>query len=370
MLKLLKYITLILFILNIPSIILVSISSSLSSLLSYFSFLLLVIYFVFNPYQKPNLLLIILGIFYFCIAGLNIFQGTEKEFIISFLKYMIVVIGGVKLMQNTTKTELYTLLIIGCLSIILHASFFSDSYGRYSGFYINPNAAGYICLSTFALSFGIKNKKLKYLGQIIAVLGGLLTFSRTFLIILTILNLISLKISFKNIKVFIAGFAIIIGIFSFGEIFNFSNPRYLAFKSIIFNDETLARKSSYDVGNDSRTETWSHFYGYILDKPIFGNGYRSFQYKGLWDLGPHNSFLLIIGEAGIIPLILFLFLFTQLIYRGFNKLSEKPHVALIGVSTFLFLLTSHNFFFDYHIILILIFVLNQIKLNEKNNCIN
>ena len=68
-------------------------------------------------------------------------------------------------MRKSKLKEIYIFLLIGALSIIINAVFFPlhnanfyPTYGRFSGFYLNPNYAGAMSLMGFALSFGIKNR--------------------------------------------------------------------------------------------------------------------------------------------------------------------------------------------------------------------
>ena len=63
--------------------------------------------------------------------------------------------------KNTTNKEAFLYLLIGSMSIIIHALVFSNAYGRYAGFYLNPNRAGLICLLGLAFSFTLTNKKFK-----------------------------------------------------------------------------------------------------------------------------------------------------------------------------------------------------------------
>ncbi|MEX0290793.1 MAG: O-antigen ligase family protein, partial [Flavobacteriaceae bacterium] len=117
----------------------------------------------------------------------------------------------------------------------------------------------------------------------------------------------------------------------------------------IFGDEQV---SVQDLNQGSRTATWSTFYPYISDKPFLGNGFGSFQGGGLNRKGPHNTFLLVWGEAGIFALLIFLGLYLYLLRKSLGVFYQKPHLTMMSVSLILFLLTNHNYFTAYAIIFI------------------
>src|SRR5690606_4460870 len=155
---------------------------------------------------------------------------------------------------RTDNNELFIFLTLGAISIFIHAFFFSYKYGRYSGFYLNPNAAGFICISAFSLSYSIKNKCLKSIGRIIALIYGLLTFSRTFILILIIVNFLSLFLSLKNLKYFGIGILMLFLLIIMGEFLNIQNPRFLEIKRIFSSEQV--QTNNYNINDDSRTETW------------------------------------------------------------------------------------------------------------------
>jgi O-antigen ligase len=352
--KVLKLTIVALVLLNTPSIVLTNFGPTLGSLLSYTTILLLVIYYVLTPKRTAlNIWMIVLALSYFVISSFQ-YIGDTKYFIVETIKYFVVVICGYELLKKVNIVEIYFIFLIGTLSIGLEAVFFPSKWGRYAGFYINPNVAGFICIYAYSLTYGLKKESLKLLGQFIFTLMGLLTFSRTFIVIWVCLNIISLKISIKNIRILGLGFLIISSLFFIDELVGLNNPRFDSMKKILNNEQV----TSSEINDDSRTDTWAKFYDEILAKPIFGNGYGTFS--GLKRQGVHNSYLMLIGEAGIIPIIILLSMLAYMFYWGFILFKYAPNLLMQVIALSLFLLANHNFFVFYYIIFTTMWIQTQI----------
>jgi O-antigen ligase len=359
-LKILKYVILSLIILNLPAATLKFGGGGLGSMLSYASLILMIIYFMFSNKGKANIWMIVIGLSYYLISAFQ-YTGDFKTFLTLFLKYFIVVICGYEVIKDTSKKELFYFLIVGALSILIHTLFFTSDYGRYSGFYINPNVGGFICIFGYGLTYGLENKKLKLLGQFLFTLMGLLTFSRTFIALWLLLNALSIFINIKNIRIFLLGALIMSTLFMIDEFIGLNNPRFQQLKAIVNNENVDSR----EINEDSRTETWARFYDYILEKPFFGNGYGAFQGGGVHRLGSHNTYLLVIGESGIIPFLLFAGLFLFLIYKGVLLFRKAPNLLMQAIGISVFLLANHNFFNFYYITFLAMWLQYQVALNDN-----
>ena len=196
--KLLRYTVLILIMWGVPTFALNYINPTLGAITSYLTIALALLYYILHPYKKEFMWpFIILGITYYSIAGLNYTDNyMMQDYFPNFIKFILIVICLAEIARKTTLKELYIILIFGALSIVFHAMFFSSvdahfgsTYGRYSGFYLNPNYASIMCLFGFAISYSIKNQKLKLLGQLVFSFAGLLTLSRAFIAIWLLMNL-------------------------------------------------------------------------------------------------------------------------------------------------------------------------------------
>lgn len=353
--KILKYICFALVILNLPSIALFAYGPGIGSLLSYSTILLLVVYYFLEKKTEPNWWLLIITLFYFSLSGLQ-YLGETKYFLLEFIKYLIFVICGYELTKRITINELYVFLIIGALSIGVEALFFTSRFGRYSGFYLNANVAGFISIYGFSLVYGMKSTTLKLIGQFVFTLMGLLTFSRTFIVIWLLLNLISIKISIKNIRIFGIGFLIFSALLAIDAAVGLNNPRFEQLKNIVNNENV----SVQEINEDSRTETWAKFYDKVLDAPLFGNGYGTFTGKtGL--LGAHNTYLALLGEAGLIPFGLFMAFMGYLFYWSFQFFKRSPNLIMQTISLSVFLLANHNFFNFYYMTFAAMWIQYQIS---------
>ncbi|MBS1737356.1 MAG: O-antigen ligase family protein [Bacteroidetes bacterium] len=366
--KYIKYCILLLIFLNIPGFVLAYIDATVSSILSYGTFIFIILYFIFNNKDKPMDSFILLGILYFIISVIVNSQETEN-LLVTAIKYLILIILGIRLVKDTTNIDLYIIILLGSLSIIYESIFINDIGGRFSGFYLNPNSAGLVCILGYCLSFSINNKILRSIGQLLFCIAGFVTFSRTFLLLLVIINVISLWVSYKN------GYKIILGIFlfsfllTFGDKFDFNTRRLESFKGI------LDGKIDNNMEEDSRMETWALYYDQIFDKPIFGNGYLSFSGKATdsgYKVGVHNTPLMIIGEAGIFPFFIFIWIYGSIIIRSIRNFKNNPQFLYMSLSLFMYTLTSHNYFDNYLILFVSLwlYVNNEKKSNQNKRIEN
>ncbi|WP_179354448.1 O-antigen ligase family protein [Winogradskyella vidalii] len=360
--KILKYICFALVILNLPSIALSVYGSALGALLSLATIGLLIVYYFLEEKTTPNWWLIIIALSFFLISSFK-YPGETIAFVFEAIKYFIFIICGYELTKNISIVEFYSFLLFGASTIIIHAIFFPSDFGRYSGFYLNPNVAGFICITGYATTYGLKQISLKLIGQFIFTLAGLLTFSRSFIVIWILLNIISLKISIKNIRIFGIGFLIIGTLFFIGDTIGLNNPRFEQLKSILNNESV----SVQEVNSDSRTETWALFYDQILESPLLGNGFGTFSGKGDAGLGVHNSYLRVIGEAGILPFLIFISYFIHLLAWSTIHFKKAPNLIMQIIALVLFLMANHNFFGFFYLTFAAMWIQYQIYIFKDNS---
>lgn len=358
--QILKYIVLILFICNIPSIVLKTYGDSAGSLLSYSSFILLIFYYFLSKKNKPAWPFIVFALLFFIIAGLN-GVDIEKDYYIDFVKYLLLIVCGGQLLFNTKINELRSVLFIGVSSILLNVLFFPSDYGRYSGFYINANEGGFAALIGFALCFGLKNEKWKLIGQAFFTFCGIITFSRTFLLLWSILIIISIIQNRKNLKILAIGVGTIILFFSINELLKLNSER---FKTI----NELINKGQVDtfINRGSRTETWSQYYDLILNSPVFGSGYKTFTSDYIFEDGVHNNYLRIIGESGIFPFLFFIGIYFYILYKSLKHFKIDGYLFLLSISLIGLHLTTHNFDTLYYVTLVSIWLFYKVLENQKD----
>lgn len=220
---------------------------------------------------------------------------------------------------------------IGLQSSFNYGNDFSGE--RSTGFFANPNEAGAfanLSLVVFLAALIVFKRKLWILPLIgIAIYGAITSFSKAaFLLSLFLIFIFLFKtvISFRSnglkTNVFIFTFLTLIFFSVQYAIFNFegivSNLTGGQEKRVIATYELLQGKITKETTSD-RDVLFKYGWRLIKRKPLIGNGLGSFhRFKGgKMQLGVHNTFLMIFGEAGIFILLLFIFYF---IYMGFQGL--------------------------------------------------
>ncbi|RZJ81559.1 MAG: O-antigen ligase family protein [Flavobacterium sp.] len=342
--RFLKFIILLLIFCNLPGYCLVNVNSTVGSLLSYFTFLLIIIYYVFNKKEQPPIPFLIFGLLFFFIS-LCVNTDNADTFFITLMKYFVILMGA-SVVKQITKNELFYILLLGAVSIIYEGVFLTGANGRFSGFYLNANPAGFVCILGYVFSLFMENKKLKILGQLIFTIAGFATFSRTFLLIWVVINILSLLIDFRNV------YSIALGLVLFGLFLSLETKTDLNTKRVGAFSALLQGKLDDDLKKEPRTETWAVYYDKILDKPIFGNGYRTFSGEVYGNEnnsytirnGVHNTFLMIIGEAGFFAFLLFCCIYGSFLFNGIKMFKDDPQTFLISLSLILYMLTNHNYF--------------------------
>jgi O-antigen ligase len=281
---------------------------------------------------------------------------------------MLVVICGVEVLHRTTKKDIYLILLIGALSIVINALVFPTAnanfyanYGRFSGFYLNPNFAGSICLVGYALSYVMTNKILRLSGQILFTLGGILTLSRTFFVIWLLVNIVAVYKDRKNFIAPIFGALVLVMILTFSAGLTLNTERFTALKSI-FGSENIKTKT---IAKDSRTDTWSLYTDMILDKPFFGNGYQKFQLRQSGLPGVHNSYLMVLGEAGIIPFLFITGIYLYILIKSYKIFAASPELFYVSLVVAIALLTGHGYFSNYYNVMISMYVFIQLRLTSE-----
>lgn len=372
--EIIKYLVLFLVLCNIPGFLLLYFGPAFGSAASYLTSLSLLLYFVISKEKRrPPVVFIVFTVLYFIISGLN-YSGDQIYYIKEFIRFSIVLVGVTAVMYKSNYADIFYVLLLAGLSVIINALVFPEANqlfglvkGRFSGFLLNPNTAGIVCLLGMALSYSIKNSFWKYSGQIIFTFAGLLTLSRTFIVIWVLLNLIAIINNRKNLIVPIIGVLSLIIVLTFVDDSIFASDRFDALTSFFTEGEVKSRT----VGKDTRDQTWALYYDLILDKPVFGHGFMSFQdNRGYYLPGAHNSFLMVFGESGIIPFLIFLCLYIYLIIKSVRYFKTEPSLIYITVVIILNLMAAHTFFFNYQSISLSILVFIKIKGLERQSLLS
>jgi len=360
--RILKYLILVLMFLNVPSFGVINFGPIVGAFFSTLLYVSITIYFIANKKSNPIIPFAILGLLYFLISSIN-YTGVLNEFFSNFIKYLILTLFATQLFKETNSNELCFFILIGAVSILINVLVFPDNYGRYSGLYINPNRAGFVCLLGFSLTYKLKNIPYRFIAQFLFIIGGIMTFSRYFILILLFINLISIVSNKKNVIVLFTGLIAILIIISSTSL-QFNNDRFNALKSV-FSDDV----DTETISKNSRDETWAEYTEVLFENPILGNGYRSFHGHEFdtvgVKVGVHNSYLMMLGESGILPFLMLIIIYIALFIRSLNHFKTHPEYTYLAIILMTFLLVSHNFFDNLISLFISLWLYEKVKKDNE-----
>ncbi|MCF1421969.1 O-antigen ligase family protein [Mangrovimonas futianensis] len=339
-----RNIILILLLLKLDSFALIHVSEGLGSALSYLMLALLVFYYFISEKTKPEFLLLILGLSYFVISVFQ-YYGPTNNYIIDLIKFLVFIITASTLANQASPKEIALYLSIGSFSIIVNTIAFPNDYGRYSGFYINPNNAGLIALLGFAFAFAVSNVKLRIVFQFLCIAGGIMTLSRYFLITLTLIALLSALYKKSNLIGILFGAMAFVLVLSSGNL-KLNTARFQALQSV-FSDDV----DTQTITKESREETWALYKTPILNHLLFGNGYKATHGHENDSVGVitgvHNTYLMVLGDSGFIPFVILIFIYIRQLVKSAKHFFKQPEHLYIALILVTFLLVSHNYFDNY-----------------------
>lgn len=224
---------------------------------------------------------------------------------------------------------------------------YEDS-NRATGFFANPNNLG--SYGNFSLTwflFLMNRKQTKF--KLILVAGILLSLyvtgislsksaiiaSIVILLIFVFIKILKLKQSGKIAKVFTIVFLIVffLAIINLRQTLvligsNFENDTQRRIESIsnILVDRKIDTKTTTE-----RTLIWNLAYQEIIQRPIFGSGFGSMHYLKNAKFGTHNIYLLIVGEAGILCLLIFVLFIVFLLYESVKEKKVEYQFLYFGI---------------------------------------
>ena len=189
---------------------------------------------------------------------------------------------------------------------------------------------------------------------------GFLTLSRTFIfswLILNILNAVNTKKHLKFLSLFLFAFPFLL---SFKELFGLRDDRFNSILNLFKNGEL----DTLMTNNSDRIYLFQSYYNFISDFLFLGNGFNSFKSGDLVDkeVGVHNTFLLILGESGFFPFLMFLVFFSYLFIYAYRKKMYTILPLLLITTIFIQFNISHNFFdtgFRVFMMTFLLYLLNN-----------
>lgn len=356
----LQFIALILITWGASSFSLVAFGPEIGTMVSSLTYLTLLVYYFISEKRRLLFAFIFLGLTYYLISG-YVFIESSKDYINELIKYFILIICGAELARNTSAQQLCFFLFVGSTSILIHATLFADGYGRYSGFYLDPNGASFVCLLGYCLSYNIKNVKIKYLYILIFTFSGILTFSRYFLVMWFILSILAIVANKKNAQGLLLGFGTLVFILSLATVLQLNTQRLAMIQGVVRNQSI----ESTGFAEDSRTKQWSRYIDDVLTEPIVGNGFKSFSGSSDGKQGVHNTYLMTIGEAGFIPFFIMIGIFIFILKKSFSLFYTKTHLTLMAIALSTLLMVIHNYFDNEILVFISIWIF--VKVTQKHS---
>ena len=217
---------------------------------------------------------------------------------------------------------------------------------RLSGIFANPNETSAQALfSIIFIKYLYATKKNGFIMKIIFLMVFLLSFyalvlanSRTIIgvaILLFFLNFIFYsKFSLKTLSLYALLTLAMISIYE-----NIYNEANISLKKRMDNSTTIFEKGITDENSGGRIYLANHALNEIYKNPFIGVGIGKMQkIEGVG--GAHNAYLAIWGNAGIVPLLFFLFFISVLLL----KLFKQSKYSLDNTFLFLILIIVINGF--------------------------
>lgn len=364
------------------------------------SFLILLIKFCGNKcrwYLRISTSLITISLYLVLLSFLRITNGNFYDFAL-FIQTIFIVVAWyniLPLLKKRRAIEMIDFFRFGCIlmtiGMIILYPFKADTAGRFRAVLDDCNYTGGVCcfllgisLLTYCYKLPLKHNTFYIF---FAILSGLMTGSRGFLLSVGVLVLILLLTrSFgKHTKKFIIVFFVLLGLFGGLYIVGFS-PAVSAYNNTIGRTETLNEEhvdgQFMDV-TSGRLVLWAFYLEKaITDQSIlyFGKGFQNYfkEENGGAGLAAHNMFISSIMGVGIIGTILIILLYHKtLAHIGLKKLKGRIKVSFYAL---ILSITINYFFLDgmldaryvsyFAIMVILIqLYLEQIKSDNHNKIV-
>ena len=202
---------------------------------------------------------------------------------------------------------------------------------RFFGSFSDPNEAALVACFAIVASLALMRRGRNYLliyGALIVALAALVgTFSRTAVIALPVLALSALLITRGGERLRVMGGIVVTVLIMWGVRANldaslFDERQLARWRSLV---EFVGASSPSDLPIAGRVALWRLAGDRALESPVLGHGLGSFHaLEGAWYnsegvlMGAHNQYLILLGEAGILPTLLFAAFLAVALCAGFR----------------------------------------------------
>jgi len=327
------------------------------------------LFFIKIPILKWLLVYIVIIFIWFILPNNYMDIEEFKKFIFSILFFLTMTILIANDDNQFSKTRI-TLLFITLLAIsnniyeFFHPfAFYSinsdyNIIGRSAGFYVDPNIAGQAILFGLIFSYEIVPKTLKIPFILLTFIGVLVTFSRGSLVGWSIIMFLFFKYRLIDKKTTIVLFMTFLSLIIFFLpllydliINNFNNPTNLLNRLNFFTGSSHIDRSELE-----RLKIGISAFNLFADNPIFGSGLSIIRHWK-YSVAPHNIYLTLMAQFGLIGLFSYIYLIYTLIG---NAKGEVKILGKVFLGYFLFLgLTTHNILTAYQTIIAMTLMSNM-----------
>ncbi|WP_423149739.1 O-antigen ligase family protein [Rubrolithibacter danxiaensis] len=246
-------------------------------------------------------------------------------------------------------------IIISVFIDVLHPGTFSPTETRAAGLPENPNSTSFRVASILAvLLFSEISIKKKYFYLVFASLATFATFSRSGILLLLIVIAFFIVKNLQHLRKInwfkVIGLSIFLLISYEIATASINLPSLLELFDKQLNSERfnmVTSSESFTNMEDPRVTLARMYFHKALDQPLVGYGPLS---STVYSQGPHNMFLLLWFETGLLGLILYLLFFLNL-YR-YAKLSKAIPVIIWGICVLTNSFFSHNLLSEYFFVFV------------------
>ncbi len=313
-------------------------------------------YFKNNIWEVFFLILFLFAILSIAAAGdkQKAFQGHwfRQNGIRSYCIYLSLYISGKTLCSSKNrKIILWTIAITSTIQDIIILIKYLGYYGSYSGGFYNSNHSGYyITMAIFALAGLIVFEK-KYIFKIIATMlyafnimclvinntfgcYVAVMFGIVFMFVLTVVKCAGVSSGCVMMIIIFLIMSIVID----RETGNISRNFNIAGKDI---ENISKRNEEAKNAATGRMELWMSALDVINHKPIMGCGAENIENEAECIGVPHNEFLQIAAEYGVIACLSYIVgLITLMIHKIKNLKNESEYTIICGAIVFAYLISS------------------------------
>ncbi|MDF2713116.1 MAG: hypothetical protein K0R28_41 [Paenibacillus sp.] len=272
------------------------------------------------------------------------FQNSGTHYLIELVFFLsLVSFGFINNVQGYSKLFAISALLLYLYSIVLdvvQGGQFTNVIGRAAGFAENPNTGAYSLVILIILSVDWrKYKSIDGILWLMTALGVLATLSRGGIIIFSLAFVSYLGFIFAGLRKNKSKFLLNVAITLIASIFIIQIGSGLMRQSVMF--ETVTGQNRWDrvmemfngntesITSDSRMELFSSYTELIADSPFFGHGTG---YSNSLPNGPHNMYLLIWTDYGLVGLLVLIYGIANLL---FFFISQKNRAGFVFMLVFI-----------------------------------